>query len=71
LMQFDKNYGIDITHADTETVEFRLLEIPSDFNRFIIDLYRFCPDIFYQDFGSVKALREYVKAYKSVYLWWD
>lgn len=71
LMQYDENFGIDITHAETDTVEFRLLKIPSDFNRFIIDLGSFCPDIVTQEFGSITALREYVKAKKHVYLWWD
>ncbi len=71
LQKYDGDYGIDIFHAETDTIEFTLLNTPDDVPTFAADLYAFCPDAVDQGLGSVEELEESVEAYGQVYLWWD
>jgi len=71
LQEYDQRYGIDIFHAETDTVEFSFKQVPQDLNRFCDDLYEFCPDIVDQGVGSVDKLAAQIVKQKSVYLWWD
>ena len=71
LREYDQNHGIDIFHAETDTIEFTLRNTPSDLSGFAADLYEFCPDIVEQGVGSVAALEELIEALGQVYLWWD
>jgi hypothetical protein len=71
LREYDAAYGITITHAETDTVEFTLGRDPDDLLAFAADLYAFCPDIVDQGIGSVEALAESVEVAGAVYLWWD
>lgn len=71
LQNYDARYGIDIFHAETDTIEFRLLSLPEDLRGFCNDLYEFCPDIVDQGCGSVDKLEEEIANEKSVFLWWD
>lgn len=71
LREYDQRHGIDIFHAETDTVEFTLRDIPADLSRFAQDLYEFCPDIVEQGVGSVEALAEGIEILGRVYLWWD
>ena len=71
LREYDQNYGIDVFHAETDTIEFTLLNTPDDLSGFAADLYEFCPDVVDQGVGSVAVLRESIEALGQVYLWWD
>ena len=71
LREYDRDYGIGIFHAETDTIGFTLLNAPDDMPAFAADLYAFCPDVVDQGLGSVEALEESVEAYGQVYLWWD
>lgn len=71
LAEYDRAHGIDIWHAETDTVEFHLLRAPADLAAFAADVYEFCPDIVDQGVGSVEALAEAIEALGGVYLWWD
>ncbi|HEX7379167.1 MAG TPA: DUF4253 domain-containing protein [Pirellulales bacterium] len=71
LQEYDRNYGIDIFHAETDTIEFRLRSVPADLMAFCDDLYEFCPDTVDQGVGSVEALASEIARHGSVYLWWD
>lgn len=71
LKEYDAQYGIDIFHAETDTIEFRFLKIPGDMKRFCRDLYEFCPDIVDQGVGTVEALEKEISRTNSVFLWWD
>ncbi len=68
---YDEEFGIDITHAETDTILFNLVGWPADLAAFARDLYEFCPDIVDQGVGSVEELREVVEATGKVALWWD
>ncbi len=71
LQAWDRSYGIDIFHAETDIIELSLLKLPEDMQAFATDMYEFCPDIVDQGVGSVEALEEAIKDSREVYLWWD
>jgi hypothetical protein len=71
LQEYDEQFGIDIDHAETDTIEFRLLRKPGDVSGFARDVYEFCPDIVDQGVGTVPALEESIRRDNRVYLWWD
>jgi hypothetical protein len=71
LQEYDTAHGIDIFHAETDTIEFRFRKIPRDMNTFCKDLYEFCPDIVDQGVGSIEALQKEISETGTVYLWWD
>ena len=71
LQRYDEQFGIDIWHAEVDTVEFALEKYPADMAAFAQDLYEFCPDIVDQGVGSVAALEQRIEVMGEVYLWWD
>jgi hypothetical protein len=71
LQKYDAEIGIDIFHAETDTVELDLKKLPGDLKAFAADLYEFCPDIVDQGCGTVEELERQIKKSKMVYLWWD
>ena len=71
LQEYDAKYGIDIFHAETDTIEFRFRSLPEDLAAFCADLYEFCPDIVDQGVGTVEKLEEEVARTGTVFLWWD
>jgi hypothetical protein len=71
LQAWDSAHGIDLFQAETDTVQFRLLRIPSDLKKFAEDVYEFCPDIVDQGVGSVDQLAKDIGAGGKVLLWWD
>ncbi|MDR6226819.1 DUF4253 domain-containing protein [Desmospora profundinema] len=71
LKAIDNAVGIDIFHAETDMVSFRLKSDPNNWDAFCEDLYRLCPDIVDQGVGSVDDLQIFVRATREVQLWWD
>jgi hypothetical protein len=71
LQDYDGKYGIEIFHADTDTIEFTLKSMPADMPAFCRDLYKFCPDTVEQGVGSLLALQAEIAKTRQVYLWWD
>jgi hypothetical protein len=71
LQEWDKAFGIDVWHAETDTLEFDLKGQPPDLEAFAEQLYAFCPDIVDQGVGSLEALAEAIEGTGSVFLWWD
>lgn len=71
LEKYDREIGINITHAETDTIDLELLRLPEDMQTFAEDLYDFCPDLVDQGCGSVSALAAAIKASRQVTLWWD
>ena len=71
LEEYHSKYGIDIFHAETDTIEFRFTTVPKDLPTFCEDLYEFCPDIVDQGVGTVKELEKEIAKTGIVYLWWD
>lgn len=71
LTEYDRDYGIDIFHAETDTIEFRFSKLPADLPGFCKDLYEFCPDIVDQGVGTVEALESEIRKTQEVFLWWD
>ena len=71
LNEYDRAYGIDIFHAETDTIELKLSKLPGDMPAFCEDLYKFCPDIVDQGVGSVDALEREIRKTHEVFLWWD
>jgi hypothetical protein len=71
LQEYDAQYGIDIFHAETDTIEFRLKARPKDLTAFCKDLYQFCPDIVEQGVGTIAELEKELARTRTVFLWWD
>lgn len=71
LQEYHSKYGIDIFHAETDTIEFRFTTMPSDLAEFCNDLYEFCPDIVDQGLGTVEELQNEIAKTGTVFLWWD
>lgn len=71
LKMFDEKYGIDIFHAEIDTVEFRLRSPPKHLKAFCKELYEFCPDIVEQGAGDLQTLEKEIARTQSVFLWWD
>jgi hypothetical protein len=71
LQEYDARHGIDIFHAEADTVEFTLTRMTEDLRAFCEDLYQFCPDIVDQGLGTVQSLEEEIRTCGQVYLWWD
>ncbi|MEM6483665.1 MAG: DUF4253 domain-containing protein [Pseudomonadota bacterium] len=71
LQEWDALYGVDIWHAETDTIELTLDRLPEDIEAFSNEIYAFCPDIVDQGSGEVGEIGDYLKASKAVYLWWD
>lgn len=71
LEEYHSKYGIDIFHAETDTIEFRFTTMPSDLAAFCEDLYEFCPDIVDQGVGTVEELQNEIARTRTVFLWWD
>jgi len=71
LKKYHEQIGIDIIHAETDTIDFECTSLPANIVAFCDDLYEFCPDIVDQGVGSVEALADAVRRTKRVQLWWD
>lgn len=71
LSAWDRAYGIDISHAETDTVVVELTRMPKDLGAFAKEVYGFCPDVVDQGVGTVDRLAEEIAAKRAVYLWWD
>jgi hypothetical protein len=68
LEGFDRLYGIEITHAASDSVSFKLSTKPADLERFARELTELCPDTLADGFEAfLSALHERDR----VGLWWD
>ena len=71
LQSWDKDYGIDIWQAETDTIQLNLNKLPENLEAFSTEVYKFCPDIVDQGSGNISDIAEYLKQQKAIYLWWD
>jgi hypothetical protein len=71
LSEWDERFGIRITQAETDTVQFDLVGYPDDLHTFAEELADFCPDIVHQGVGSVDRLVDMLDVTGRVTLWWD
>ena len=71
LKTYNDQFGIEIFHAETDTIEFVFVKMPDDLTAFCEDLYEFCPDIVDQGAGTVERLELEIREREQVFLWWD
>lgn len=71
LADWDRAWGIDVIHAETDTVELALRRTPNDLAAFAREVYAFCPDVVDQGTETVEALAQEIAARRRVFLWWD
>jgi hypothetical protein len=71
LAAWDREFGIDIWQAETDTIQLRLKKQPKDTLAFAKRVYKFCPDIVDQGTGSVEELARLIARANAVSLWWD
>jgi hypothetical protein len=71
LQRWDDAHGLDLWHAETDTVELDLVRRPQDLAAFAAEVYEICPDAVEQMAGSLEALAREIGRSGSVQLWWD
>jgi hypothetical protein len=71
LSEWDRAWGVDILHAETDTIELALTRMPKDLPAFARDVYELCPDAVDQGAGTIEALEREIASRRRVYLWWD
>ena len=71
LAEWDRAWGIDVIHAETDTIELALAHMPADLAAFAREVYALCPDVVDQGAGSLEALQQDIATRRRVYLWWD
>lgn len=71
LRASDREFGIDIWQAETDTIQLRLKSMPRNLPALAQRVYKFCPDIVDQGVGDVKALAREIEKTKLIMLWWD
>lgn len=71
LRSWDREFGISITQAETDTIILDLKSLPLDLTSFATRVYKFCPDIVDQGVGDIPSLVREIRKSKKVFLWWD
>lgn len=71
LEEIHREVGIRIVHAETDTIEFEVLRLPTPLRPFVERLYELCPDSVDQGTGSVEAWETEIRGTRRVFLWWD
>lgn len=71
LQQYERDVGISVSRAETDTIVFDLVREPEDWGAFARELYAFCPDIVDQGIGTVEELEAVIREERKVLLWWD
>lgn len=71
LQAWDRELGIDIYQASTDSITLRLKKVPDPLPEFAARVYRFCPDIVDQGLGDIEALQEQIRQEQMLDLWWD
>lgn len=71
LAAWDRAWGIDVVHAETDTIDLALARPPADPRAFAREVYELCPDVVDQGVGSVEALADDIARSSRVSLWWD
>lgn len=71
LTSWDNNYGIEIEGADSDWVDIKFINLPTDLKKIAEEIYDFCPDSVDQGVGSIEELENYLKENNEVFLWWD
>jgi hypothetical protein len=67
LVEWHRNFGIEIVAADTETVVLRFLRLPDDTSALVAEICEFCPDLEETFQLEPQALVES----PWLWLWWD
>ncbi|MGG6267195.1 DUF4253 domain-containing protein [Leptolyngbya sp. AN03gr2] len=71
LMRYHSDYGIDIFHAESDAVSFRLLTLPSPLTAFCCDLWEFCPQGWEKTDKALSDLANRIEQNQDIELWWD
>lgn len=71
IAAWDRAWGVDVWHAETDTIELRLTRLPDDMKAFARAVYEFCPDVVDQGTETVDALEAAIAGDRRVFLWWD
>lgn len=71
LRSWDREYGINITQAETDTIVVELRTLPANMKSFAKRVYKFCPDVVDQGVGDIASLVQEISRTRKVYLWWD
>ena len=69
LKQYDRNFGINIFHAELNTIKFTFKSLPENITKFCQDLYSFCPDLLDSGIDSNQELKARIRIAQEVYPW--
>lgn len=71
LREYERQFGLELFEASSDSVRFRLLRLPPDSVAFANDLIAFCPDLSDQ-YATPEDLAQAVVASRGwIMLWWD
>lgn len=70
LRAWDKEFGIDIRHAQTDQIHLVFKTLPKDRLEFARRAVKFCPDL-RQIIPTVPAIAAAIYRTKDMVLWWD
>ena len=71
LKDWHKKVGFKIETVDGARIHAYMENLPSDLNQFTKDVYKFCPDVIDQGYGSMEEMIKDYKESKYFWLWWD
>ena len=71
IKEYDEKYGVNVSHAETDTVVLEFNKLPEDLGELTKDIYEFCPDIVDQGTGEINSIAESLEDTNSIFLWWD
>ena len=71
IKEYDEKYGVNVSHAETDTVVLEFDRLPEDLGELTKDIYEFCPDIVDQGSGDINSIAESLEDTSSIFLWWD
>ena len=57
--------------VDGARIHGYMRKLPTDLNQFTKDVYKFCPDVIDQGYGSMEKMIQDYKKNKYIWLWWD
>jgi hypothetical protein len=67
----DEKYDLTLTGAGYDWCQFTIGKEPGSWQRMAEEIYKVCPDVVDQGTGTVEALADELRDYKTLYLWWD
>jgi hypothetical protein len=71
MKQWDEEVGFRLVVADEDRIEATMDHLPDDVKKFAKDVYKFCPDVIDQGYGTMDKMLDDYQTNKYFWMWWD